>query len=42
MRTGDMIGPDQRVSRAEAIKVLTANAVWQDGEEARKGTIEPG
>lgn len=41
-RSGDVIGPDQRVSMAEAIKALTANAAWQYGEEARKGTIEPG
>jgi len=41
-RSGDIIGPDQRVSMADAIKALTANAAWQYGEEARKGTIEPG
>jgi predicted amidohydrolase YtcJ len=41
-RSGDIIGPDQRVSMADAIKALTANAAWQYGEEARKGTLEPG
>lgn len=41
-RSGDVIGPDQRVSMADAIKALTAHAAWQYGEEARKGTIEAG
>ena len=41
-RSGDVIGPDQRVSMAEALKALTINAAWQYGEEARKGTIEIG
>ena len=41
-RSGDVIGPDQRVPMADAIKALTAHAAWQYGEEARKGTIEVG
>jgi len=41
-RSGDVIGPDQRVSMAEALKALTINAAWQYGEEARKGSIEVG
>jgi predicted amidohydrolase YtcJ len=41
-RSGDIIGPAQRVSMADAIKALTADAAWQYGEEARKGTLEPG
>jgi predicted amidohydrolase YtcJ len=41
-RSGDVIGPDQRVSMADALKALTAHAAWQHGEEASKGTIEVG
>jgi predicted amidohydrolase YtcJ len=41
-RSGDVIGPDQRVSMAEALKALTINAAWQYGEESRKGSIEVG
>lgn len=41
-RSGDIIGPDQRVSMADALKALTIHAAWQYGEEARKGTIEVG
>ena len=37
-----MIGPDQRVSMAEALKALTINAAYQYGEESRKGSIEIG
>ena len=41
-RTGDIIGPDQRVSVAEALKALTIHAAYQYGEEFNKGTIEAG
>jgi len=41
-RSGDVIGPDQRVSMAEALKALTINAAYQYGEESRKGSIEVG
>lgn len=41
-RSGDVIGPDQRVSMGEALKALTINAAWQYGEEASKGTIQVG
>jgi predicted amidohydrolase YtcJ len=41
-RSGDVIGLDQRVSMAEALKALTLYAVYQYGEEQRKGSIEVG
>lgn len=41
-RTGDIIGPDQRVPVLDALKALTLHAAWQYGEEANKGSIEPG
>ena len=41
-RTGAVIGPDQRVSMADALKALTIHAAYQYGEEKRKGSIEVG
>ncbi len=41
-RSGEVIGPDQRVSMAEALKALTINAAYQYGEENSKGSIEVG
>ena len=41
-RTGDVIGPDQRVSVADALKALTIHAAFQYGEESTKGSIEAG
>ena len=41
-RTGRIIGPDERVSRWEALKALTINAAWQLFEEDQKGTLETG
>src|SRR5262249_21835516 len=41
-RSGDVIGPDQRISMALALKALTIYAAHQYGEESRKGSIEAG
>jgi predicted amidohydrolase YtcJ len=41
-RSGDVIGLDQRISMAEALKALTIHAAYQYGEERRKGSIEVG
>ncbi len=41
-RSGEVIGADQRVSMAEALKALTIHAAYQNGEEDRKGSIEVG
>jgi predicted amidohydrolase YtcJ len=41
-RSGDVIGPDQRISMAEALKALTIHAAYQYGEERRKWSIEVG
>jgi predicted amidohydrolase YtcJ len=41
-RSGRVIGPDQRVDAATALKALTIDAAWQIREEDIKGTIEPG
>jgi len=41
-RTGEVIGPDQRVSPFVALKSITDWAAWQYFEEASKGTLTPG
>lgn len=41
-RSGDILGPGQRVSPYEALTMVTRNAAWQIGEEARKGQLVPG
>ena len=41
-RSGQLIGPDQRVSAYIGVKALTEWAAWQYFEADRKGTLEPG
>ena len=41
-RSGDVIGPDQRVSPYIALKSVTEWAAYQYFEEDRKGTIKEG
>ena len=41
-RTGDILGPDQRVDVLTALKAMTIWPAWQHFEEDRKGSIEPG
>ena len=41
-RSGQVLGPDQRVEPEVALKALTIWAAWQHGEEDSKGSIEPG
>ncbi len=41
-RSGDIIGPDQRVDVMTALKAMTLWAAWQHFEEKTKGSIEPG
>jgi predicted amidohydrolase YtcJ len=39
---GQVIGPEQAVSRADALKMMTIDAAWLSFEEGRKGSIEKG
>ena len=41
-RSGDIIGPAQRVDVLTALKAMTIWPAWQHFEEARKGSIEVG
>jgi predicted amidohydrolase YtcJ len=41
-RSGDILGPAQRVDVITALKAMTIWPAWQHFEEARKGSIEPG
>jgi predicted amidohydrolase YtcJ len=40
--TGAEIGPEQRITPAEALRAVTIDAAWQHREEALKGSLEPG
>ena len=39
---GQVIGPEQRVSREDALRMMTINAAWLSFDEERKGSIEVG
>lgn len=41
-RSGDILGPSERVSTYEALEEVTRNAAYAIGEETTKGTLEPG
>ncbi|MFX6190155.1 amidohydrolase family protein, partial [Acinetobacter baumannii] len=41
-RSGTVIGPDERVTPYEAMKMITLWGAEQFGEQARKGSLEPG
>ena len=41
-RSGQVLGPEQRVSVMDALKSITINAAYQYFEEKTKGSLEPG
>ena len=41
-RSGDILGPDQRLTVMEALYAMTQGAAYQYFEEATKGSITPG
>ena len=40
--TGEVSGPEQRITVEEAIRTYTINGAWQDHREDVKGSIESG
>jgi predicted amidohydrolase YtcJ len=40
--SGLVLGPEQKVSRADALRMTTINAAYLSFDETRKGSIEPG
>lgn len=40
--SGEILGPDQRLSPAQALHALTADSAWLIGEENTSGTLRPG
>ncbi|PQO42231.1 amidohydrolase [Blastopirellula marina] len=40
--SGKVLGPEQRIPVAEALKAITCDAAWQNFEEESKGTLEAG
>lgn len=41
-RSGEVIGPDERIPVLDALKAITINAAYQYSEEDSKGSIQPG
>lgn len=41
-RSGDILGPQERVTPYEALEEVTSNAAYEIHEEDSKGTLEPG
>jgi predicted amidohydrolase YtcJ len=41
-RSGEIIGPDERISAHAAFRALTIDAAYQYGEQDQKGSIAPG
>ena len=41
-QSGDILGPEERISVYRALQQVTLNAAWQIHEEADKGSLEPG
>jgi predicted amidohydrolase YtcJ len=41
-QSGEVIGPEQRVSREDALRMTTIDAAWLSFDETRKGSIEVG
>ena len=41
-RTGQVIGPQERITPRQALKAITLDGAWQYGEEDSKGSLSPG
>ena len=41
-KSGQVLGPDERITPLEAMRAVTSDAAWQNFEESIKGSIETG
>jgi len=41
-RSGFVVGPEERIDAAQALRAVTIDAAWQHFEEGEKGSLEPG
>ena len=41
-KSGQVLGPDERITPLEAMRAVTIHAAWQNFEESSKGSIEAG
>lgn len=41
-RSGQVIGPQERITPRQALKAITLDGAWQYGEEDSKGSVSPG
>ena len=41
-RTGDVLGPEQRISVMDALRAVTVDAAWQVFQEDNRGSLVPG
>jgi predicted amidohydrolase YtcJ len=39
---GNIFGPEQRVTRAQALRMMTSDAAFLSFDEKQRGSIEPG
>ena len=42
LRSGEALGPDERITAYQALQAITTSAAYQYREEASKGSIEVG
>lgn len=40
--SGDVLGPDQRISVMDALRAVTIDAAWQVFQEDNRGSLNPG
>ncbi|MBS1830632.1 MAG: amidohydrolase [Acidobacteria bacterium] len=40
--SGQLLGPEQRITVIEALRAVTSDAAWQNHQENERGAIEPG
>lgn len=41
-QTGQLVGPDERISVSDALRMFTYNSAWVSFDEHKRGSLEPG